>query len=244
LNVLKIRKFLGACFILMLDLSPLIIAIDGPSASGKGTIACKLAAHFGFAYLDTGLLYRAVGLAVVRSGGDPMNVALAEKAALALDAAKIAALAEDMSLRSDEASIAASKVAAIPAVRAALLKFQKDFCLNPPEIKGGGKKGAVLDGRDIGTIIAPGAKVKVFVTASVEARAARRFKELQGRGQNATYPSVLKDMRERDARDAERSIAPTKPAPDAVVLDTTNMDAEQAFEEAKRIANMKLATDL
>jgi cytidylate kinase len=215
---------------------PIIIAIDGPSASGKGTIARKVAEHFGFAHLDTGLLYRAVGLAVLRGGGDPGDAGLAEKAALALDPARIAGLAEDQDLRLDTTSVAASKVAAVPAVRASLLKFQQDFCAVPPE----GKPGAVLDGRDIGTVIAPDAMVKIFVTASPEARAARRLKELRGRGQNATYAEVLKDMKERDARDAMRIIAPTKPAPDAVVLDTTEMDAAQAVAEALKIALKKM----
>ena len=220
--------------------SPLVIAIDGPSASGKGTIAKKLAAHFDFAHLDTGLLYRAVGLAILRQKGNPADPVLAEKAALALNASQIMDMANDVDLRGDEASLAASKVAAIPAVRAALLKFQRDFCALPPK----SKKGAVLDGRDIGTIIAPDAVVKIFVTASAEARAERRFKELQARGQDATYAAVLADMKERDRRDAERSIAPTKPAFGAVVLDTTKLNAEQAFAEALRIANMKLATSL
>jgi len=218
----------------------LIIAIDGLSASGKGTIARKLAAHFDFAYLDTGLLYRAVGLAVLRSKGDPSDAALAEKTALGFDPSNISGFVDDQALRSDEASAAASKVASVPGVRAALLNFQKDFCAKPPE----GKKGAVLDGRDIGTIIAPKAKVKIFVTASPEARASRRFKELQARGQDATYTAVLADMKERDARDALRSIAPTKPAIDAVMLDTTDMNADEAFKEAVRIASTTLATDL
>jgi len=217
-----------------------VIAIDGPSASGKGTIARKLAAHFGFAHLDTGLLYRAVGMAVLRAGGDLGDASAAEKAALALDPAQAAQSIEDAELRSDTASLAASKVAAIPGVRAALLKFQKDFCLMPPN----GKKGAVLDGRDIGTVIAPNAPVKIFVTASAEARAQRRYKELQDRGQDATYAAVLADMKERDARDAKRSIAPTKPASDAVVLDTTNLDAVQAVAEAVRIASESLATSV
>jgi cytidylate kinase len=212
---------------------PFIIAIDGPSASGKGTIARKLAAHFGFAYLDTGLLYRAVGIAVMRSGGDPENAAEAERAALALDAAQL----DDPALRDDAVSIAASKVAVLPAVRAALLKFQKDFCFLPPE----GKPGAVLDGRDIGTVIAPEAKVKIYIIASVEARAERRFKELQARGENVTYAAVLKDMQERDARDASRSAAPLKAAPDAVMLDTTRMTADEAFSEALSIANRMIA---
>jgi cytidylate kinase len=204
--------------------NPVIIAIDGPSASGKGTLARKLAAHLGFAYLDTGLLYRAVGMSVLRAGGDPANAALAEAAAQALIAEQLVDNTDE-ALRSDEAGVAASKAAAVPAVRAALLKFQQDFCVHPPA----GKKGAVLDGRDIGTVIAPQAEVKIFVTASAEARAQRRFKELQGRGINTSYDAVLADMQARDARDAERAIAPTKPAADALVLDTTALTAEQAL---------------
>ncbi len=215
---------------------PIVIAIDGPSASGKGTIARKLAAHFGFAHLDTGLLYRAVGMAVLREGDDPANIAAAEKAARGLEAEKIMGLTNDAELRSDVASVAASKVAAVPGVRSALLKFQKDFCAHPPL----GKPGAVLDGRDIGTVIAPDAAVKIFVTASAEARATRRFKELQGRGQPASYDAVLADMKDRDARDAARTVAPTKPAPDAILLDTTEIDAEMAFAEALKIAAEKL----
>ena len=202
-----------------------VIAIDGPSASGKGTLARKLAAHFGFAHLDTGLLYRAVGLAVLRGGGDPSDPVRAAQAAQALDPEEALRLGDDDALRSDEASVAASKVAVIPAVRAALLKFQQDFCAHPPA----GKAGAVLDGRDIGTVIAPDAKVKIFVTASAEARADRRFKELQNRGISSSYAEVLADMQARDARDADRAIAPTKPAADAVLLDTTPMDAAQAL---------------
>ncbi|MFA5040759.1 MAG: (d)CMP kinase [Bdellovibrionales bacterium] len=216
--------------------SSLVIAIDGPSASGKGTIAKKLAAHFGFAHLDTGLLYRAVALAVMQNGGDPSDAKEAEKAALTLDASKIMDSKDESELRSDKVSLAASKVAAIPAVRAALLKFQKDFCATPPQ----GKKGAVLDGRDIGTVIAPDAPVKIFVTASAEARAMRRFKELQGRGHKTSYDAVLADMQERDMRDIERSIAPTKPAPGAAVLDSTKLNAEQAFTEALKISMRKL----
>lgn len=216
---------------------PPVIAIDGPSASGKGTIARKLAQYFGFAHLDTGLLYRAVGVTVLRAGGDPSDPEQASKAAQDLDADTLVNTTDDAELRSDTASLAASKVAIIPEVRAALLKFQKDFCLTPPQ----GKRGAVLDGRDIGTIIAPYAPVKLFVTASAEARAMRRFKELQSRGQDATYAAVLADMKERDARDAQRTLAPTKPAPDAVLLDTTALNAEQAFEEAVRIASRRLA---
>ncbi|MDD3028920.1 MAG: (d)CMP kinase [Alphaproteobacteria bacterium] len=215
-----------------------VIAIDGPSASGKGTLARRLAEHFGFAWLDTGLLYRAVGLAVLRAGKDPSDAAAAQAAAEALDPVAVTKGVDREALRSDEASMAASKVAAIPAVRAALLKFQRDFCLTPPE----GKKGAVLDGRDIGTVVAPDATVKLFITAGAETRAARRFKELQERGQDATYAAVLADMQARDARDAERALAPTKPARDAVIVDTTSLDADQAFEACVGIASKALAT--
>jgi len=203
--------------------APIVIAIDGPSASGKGTLARKIAARLGFAHLDTGLLYRAVGMAVLQAGGDPNDAAAAENAALTLDVTQL----NDPALREDNAAVAASKVAAIPAVRAALLKLQQNFCSHPPE----GKAGAVLDGRDIGTVIAPDAKVKIYVTASAEARADRRFKELQGRGIDVTYAAVLKDMQERDARDASRSAAPLKAAPDAVEVDTTHMTAEEAFQK-------------
>lgn len=213
-----------------------IIAIDGPSASGKGTLARRLADYFGFAHLDTGLLYRAVGYAVLRAGQDPNDAKAAEKAALELNPSTLIALAIDPALRQDNVSVAASKVAALPAVRAALLKFQQDFCKAPPF----GKKGAVLDGRDIGTVIAPNAAVKIYVTASAEIRSERRFKELQTRGENATYAAVLADMKERDARDAGRSAAPAKPADDAVILDTTTMTADEAFAEAVRLAQSKL----
>ncbi len=210
-----------------------IIAIDGPSASGKGTIARKLAAHYNFAHLDTGLLYRAVGMAVVNAGKDPSDPVAAEHAARTLNPAQ---LTDIENLRSDEAGVAASKVGAIPAVRTALLKFQKDFCTAPPD----GKKGAVLDGRDIGTIIAPDAPVKIFVTASPQARATRRFKELQDRGLSTTYNEVVADMQARDTRDSERATAPSKPASDAILLDTTDLTAEQALAEAIRIAETRL----
>jgi cytidylate kinase len=212
-----------------------VIAIDGPSASGKGTIARRLAAHFGFAHLDTGLLYRAVGLAVLEQGGDPADPAAAEAAAGNLGAANIESILSNPALREDRVSNAASKAAAVPAVRAALIKFQQDFWANPP----GNKPGAVLDGRDIGTVIAPQAPVKIYVTASAEARAQRRFKELQSRGSKTTCDMVLADLKERDARDSGRFIAPAKPARDAVTIDTTNMNADAAFTEALKVCEEK-----
>ena len=192
----------------------LVIAIDGPSASGKGTLAKRLAAHFGLPHLDTGLLYRAVGWIAYRSGGDAATVA-AHLGAFDLN---------DPDLRGDEAGQMASKAAANPEVRANLLYFQQEFAS-----KG---RGAVLDGRDIGTVICPNATVKIFVTASPEARAERRFQELRARGVDTIKPRVLAEMAERDRRDSERAAAPLKAAPDAWLLDTSDMDADAAFAAA------------
>jgi len=200
-----------------------IIAIDGPAAAGKGTLARRLAATLGFDYLDTGLIYRAVGMNVARAGGDPADPALAGPAARALAPADLAA--DD--LRGDQAAQAASKVAAIPEVRAALLDFQRAFAATPP-----GAKGAVLDGRDIGTVVCPDAGIKLFVTASLEKRAERRLKELRAAGREAIHSTVLAEMRERDERDRNRAVAPLVAADDAFVLDTTGLDADQAFAAA------------
>lgn len=217
---------------------PIVIAIDGLAATGKGTIARRLAAALDYAYLDTGLLYRAVGLALLRKGVDPSDPALAEEEAQALDSKKVIERIDDPALRGDVAGLAASKVAAIPGVRAALLKFQRNFASSPP----GGKKGAVLDGRDIGTVIAPEALVKIFVTATPNVRAHRRFLELQGRGEHVTEAAVLADMQARDARDASRDVAPAKPAADAERLDTSSLTADAAFERALRIVKAKIAS--
>jgi cytidylate kinase len=203
----------------------MIIAIDGPAAAGKGTLARRLAAHYGLNYLDTGALYRAVGMSVLRAGGDPADPASAEAAARALDPAGLS----DPGLRTEDAGQAASKVAAIPAVRAALLDFQRAYAAQAP--------GAVLDGRDIGTVVCPDADVKLFVTASVECRAARRLKELLDKGEPAIGERILQEMRERDARDRARSVAPLVPAADAVVLDTTELDADAAFAAAVAIVS-------
>jgi len=210
-----------------------VIAVDGPAASGKGTVSRMLAKELGYAYLDTGKLYRAVGLAVLGAGGDPSNPADAEPAAKALDPAVL----DDPALKSDEAASAASKVAAIDGVRAALLQFQRNFAANPP----GGEFGAVLDGRDIGTVVCPDAPVKLFVTASVEIRAERRHKELLARGDASIYARVLQDLQERDARDSARSVAPMKPADDAIELDTTTLSIDQALEAALTLTKSTLA---
>ena len=200
-----------------------IVAIDGPAAAGKGTLARRLAAELGFDYLDTGLIYRAVGMNVERAGFDPADPARAGEAARDLQPEDLAA--DD--LRTDDAAQAASKVAAIPEVRAALLDFQRRFAAHPP-----GGRGAVLDGRDIGTVVCPAAPIKLFVTASTERRAERRLKELQGRGIDTSLDKVVAEMRERDERDSQRAVAPLKPAEDAHLLDTSDLDADAAFDAA------------
>lgn len=207
----------------MSSASSLVIAVDGPAASGKGTIAARLAGHYGLPYLDTGLLYRAVGLAVLAEGGDldDPEQAAAQARALALSSL------DDPALIGRAAGDAASRVAFHPPVRAALLKLQKDFAARPG--------GAVLDGRDIGTVIAPDAKVKIFVTADPEVRARRRWIQLRARGEAVGLEAILEDIRERDARDADRSAAPMVEAEDAVLLDTTDLDIDAAFEAARRI---------
>ena len=212
---------------------PFVVAIDGPAASGKGTLARRLAGHFGLAHLDTGKLYRATGFLVLAENGDPPDPALAEAAARRVEPT----LLDDPRLLGETVAQASSVVAAIPAVRAALLAFQRDFAANPP----GSARGAVLDGRDIGTAVCPDAAVKLFVTASPEERAARRLRELRERGMAAIYEDVLQDMKERDARDSERRVAPLAAAPDAVTLDTTGLDADQVFELASEIIARALA---
>ncbi len=211
----------------------MIIAIDGPAASGKGTLARRLAAHFGLAHLDTGGLYRAVALRALEAGGDPADAAVAAAAARAVHAGDL----RDPRLREERVARAASVVAALPAVRQALLAFQRDFARRPP----GGEAGAVLDGRDIGTVICPEATAKLFVTASLEARAARRARELRERGETAIYEAVLQDMKDRDARDSQRRAAPLVPADDAFVLDTTALDADAAFAAALDFIDRKRA---
>lgn len=200
----------------------IVIAVDGPAAAGKGTLARGLARRLGYAYLDTGLLYRAVGHKAAASG-DPVT------AATSLRPADLAAA----ELRGDAAAAAASLVAADPAVRSALLDFQRRFATDPPS----GAPGAVLDGRDIGTIVCPRADVKLFITAAVGIRAERRLKELRERGVEAIHSRVLRDMQERDRRDSERAVAPLEPAKDATVIDTSDLSPDAVLAEALTIVD-------
>ncbi len=206
---------------------PPVIAIDGPAASGKGTLARRLAAELGLPHLDTGLLYRAVGRRVLDAGGDPADAAAAAAAARALDAADL----ERPDLRGPEADRAASLVAAIPAVRAALLEFQRRF---------GAGQGAVLDGRDVGTVVFPEAEVKLFVTASAAVRARRRWRELAARGIAVPLADVEAEIALRDEQDRTRAAAPLRPAPDSVMLDTTALDPEAAYAAALAIVRKRL----
>jgi CMP/dCMP kinase len=208
----------------------MIVALDGPAASGKGTLARRLARHFDFAFLDTGLLYRATARHLAGAG---LGDAAAEAAARRVRPADL----DDPELRREDIAQLASTVAAVPGVRAALLAFQRDFAAAPPD----GKRGAVLDGRDIGTVVCPDAAAKIFVTASIEERARRRLKELQDNGVEAIYGTVLQDMQDRDARDSRRQTAPLRPADDAFVLDTTYLDADAAFAAARDYVAGKLA---
>jgi cytidylate kinase len=204
-----------------------IIAVDGPAAAGKGTLARRLAAELGLPFLDTGLLYRATGRRLLDAGADPRDAEAAEAAARALDPADLAR----GDLRGPQADMAASAVAAIPAVRAALLDWQRDF---------GRRHGAVLDGRDIGTVVFPDATVKLFVTASPAERARRRWLELRGRGVAADLAEVEAELRARDAQDSARAVAPLRAAEDAVTIDTTALDADAAFAQALAVVRARL----
>jgi cytidylate kinase len=223
-----------------------VIAIDGPAASGKGTLARRIAAAFDFAWLDSGLLYRAAGMAAVDGGADPGDPVAAAKAAEDVARRIVtlgpAAALGDPRLRGDDAAAAASKLSSVPAARAAFLTLQRDFARNPV-IDGRPAAGAVLDGRDIGTVICPDAEVKLFVTAAVEERARRRVKELQAGGRTAIYSAVLEDLSQRDARDSQRAVAPLKPAEDAFLIDTSVLDADQALAKALAIIRSVLSRD-
>ena len=202
---------------------PFVVAVDGPAASGKGSIATRLGAAFGLPVLDTGLLYRAVGVLTERAGEDLDNAEAAAAAAATLTADQLS----DPALRTREAGELASRVAVHPHVRAALLDFQRTFAAQ--------EGGAVLDGRDIGTVICPEAPAKLYVTASPEVRAERRWKQLVAQGESVSYEDILADIEKRDARDGGRDAAPMTRAPDASLLDTTEMTIEQAADAARRI---------
>lgn len=208
----------------------MLIAVDGPAASGKGTIARALAEHFGLPHMDTGLLYRAVALALWRWGGDPSSEFEAVRACEDLNFDP-----GDPELRTEPVSKIASRISAYPEVRKALLQRQVDFAAQDG--------GAVLDGRDIGTVIAPGADSKLFVTASAEVRAQRRVRELLERGLPAHFDDVLLDLRARDERDSERSAAPLRQAEDADLLDTSELTVEEAVAEAVRLVEARLAAN-
>lgn len=205
----------------------MIVAVDGPAAAGKGTLARRLAAHFGMAYLDTGSLYRAVALTLLRQGHALEDADAAANAASGLDMAVL----DPADLRQPGAGEAASVVAAQPAVRAAILRFQRDFAARPG--------GAVLDGRDIGTVVCPDADVKLFVTASLDERARRRHQELLAKGERVSLEEILETLRRRDERDTGRVVAPLRAAPDAHLLDTTDLDIEAAFQAAVAIVERR-----
>lgn len=207
----------------------MIIAVDGPTASGKGTVAKNLADHYGLKRLDTGSLYRAVGLAVLDAGGDPSDTKAAVAAAEALDLGAI----DEHRIRSSAAGLAASKVAVIPEVRAVLRRAQQVFANDP--------KGAVLDGRDIGTVICPNADVKLFVTASLEERTRRRLAELHARGEQISFEDLQAQIAERDDRDMQRKDSPLYQAPDAYLLDTTALSIEAAAQAACAIVDAAIA---
>lgn len=213
--------------------SSFVIAIDGPAAAGKGTLARRLADQFGLAHLDTGLLYRAVGWSLVAAAIDPENESAATEAANRLAPSAL----QNDALRGDEAAVAASKVAAMPAVRDALLAFQRNFANSPPNEA----IGAVLDGRDVGTVICPEAPVKLFITANPEARAKRRVRELRERGLEAIHSAVMAEMRERDERDSTRGSAPLRAADDAIIIDTSSLDPDAVVLAAIGVVEEKLA---
>lgn len=206
----------------------IVIAVDGTAASGKGTLAKKLAAHFGFHHLDSGSLYRLTALGVIDAGGDPNNEVDAVKAARAIDPSK----AGDMRIRSAEIGKAASLVSIFPPVRAALLDYQRSFARREP--------GAVIDGRDIGTVVCPDATAKLFVDAAPEVRAHRRWLELKGYGAAPDEAMILKEIRERDERDTNRAISPQKPAADAALLDTSHLGIDAAFAAALALVQAKV----
>ena len=206
----------------------MIVAIDGPAASGKGTLGKRLAAHYGLRHLDTGLIYRAVAKALIDAGRDPNDVAAATSAAKALDPSRF----DEVALKAHSISEAASIVSAIPQVRTALLAFQREFAAKPP--------GAVLDGRDIGTVICPGATAKLYVDARLDVRARRRWAELKAMGIRRAEQDVVAELEARDAADKSRPISPLKQAPDADLLDTSDLGIDAAFAAALALVSPRV----
>ena len=219
----------------------MIITIDGPAAAGKGTLSRALSKHYELAYFDTGMIYRAVGLETVLKGFSPDNEIEVLKIAQDMTFEKMMELSTHSDFRSDVGGQAASKVSAISSVRAALLKMQQDFALNPVFADGTKAKGVSYDGRDTGTVVCPNADIKFFVTASSEVRAMRRFKEFESKGIQTTYQKVLEDMIARDKRDMERASAPLKPADDAIFVDTSDMDEQTEIQTVMDLIEQKLA---
>lgn len=217
----------------------IVIAVDGPAASGKGTLAKKMAERLGYAFLDTGALYRAVALATLELGGDPSNFEDVAPALAIIKRNLTPELLANPALRTPAVSEAASKVAALPEVRIDLLDYQRQFAENPPEDKGG----VVLDGRDIGTVVCPAADIKFFITASVEERAHRRYAELRNNNHGLIYERVLEDLKARDERDSTRAVAPTRAAEDAYVLDTTSLTPTEMLEEAIAVIRSRFLSE-
>ena len=218
----------------------MIITVDGPAAAGKGTLSSRLAQKYGLAYFDTGMVYRAVGLSLLKANVTLENVEVAEKEAENLTFSKMMALSTDKDFRSAAGGHAASVVSSYPGVRSRLLDMQRNFAKNPVFADGTPAKGVIYDGRDTGTVICPHAEVKFFITASSEVRAKRRYDEFIAKGQAADYQQVLADVKARDERDANRKDAPMKPAEDAVILDTSNLSIEEVYEKALEVINTKM----
>ena len=218
----------------------MIITIDGPAAAGKGTVSSFLAQKYKLAYFDTGMVYRAVGLQMVLSNTDINDEDKAEKVAKELTFPKMIELSKHKDFRSDTGGQAASVVSAHPKVRAALLKMQQDFALNPVFADGTPANGVVYDGRDTGTVVCPNADLKLFITASTEVRAQRRYKEFTEKGINTSYEQVLQDMIARAKRDSSRATAPLKPADDAIIIDTSTLNIEKVLQKIIPLVEEKL----
>lgn len=218
----------------------MIVTVDGPAAAGKGTLSQRLAEKYMLAYFDTGMVYRAVGLLLLKTKTDLADIAAAEKAAENLTFRQMMELSKDKDFRSAEGGHAASVVSSYPGVRKRLLDMQKNFANNPVYADGTPAKGVIYDGRDTGTVVCPQADVKLFITASSEVRAMRRYKEFIEKGMNTDYEKVLADVKERDERDANRKDAPMKPADDAVILDTSDMTIEEVYQKAVEIIKTKV----